>query len=393
MKRYNNLYEKICSFENLHSAYSKARKCKRYRSEILKFSYNLEGNLLKLQEELLNQRYRHGPYREFIVNESKKRKIKAAPFRDRVVHHALCNIIEPIFDKGFIYDSYACRKNKGTHKAIKRTQIFLRSIFDYSVGGGKALKDIYCLQCDISKYFASVDHKILFDLIKKKIADKKVLWLIQEILNSSYDNKPGKGIPIGNLTSQLFANIYLNELDKFMKHELKIRYYLRYMDDFLIFGFKKNMLRQIENRIKEFLNNSLRLKLHPKKDIIFPINKGINFLGYIIFKDYKLLRKDTVKRFIRRTRAYQKKVSQKLMSKEKLQQSVQSWLAYAQLGNSWRLRKSLEKSLIINHSPPSSPAERGRGRGESPPSSTPPPTSLRGRGRGKGEVRGGERIL
>lgn len=136
MKTYNNLFKKICSFENLHLAYLKARKYKRYRNEILKFSYNLEENLLKLQEELLSQTYQHGDYREFIVSDSKKRKIKAAPFRDRVVHHALCNIIEPIFDKGFIYDSYACRKEKGTHKAIKRLEKFLQSASG-SVGGGR----------------------------------------------------------------------------------------------------------------------------------------------------------------------------------------------------------------------------------------------------------------
>jgi len=207
MKTYNNLFNKIYSFENLHLAYLKASRCKRYRDNVLEFSYNLEGNLLKLQKELLNQTYQHGKYREFIVKDLKKRHIKAAPFRDRVVHHALCNIIEPIFDKGFICDSYACRKDKGTHKAIKKTQIFLRSISD--VKAKKALlEDTYCLQCDISKYFASIDHKILLNLIKKKIADKKVLWLIQGILDSSYDNEPGKGIPIGNLTSQLFANIY-----------------------------------------------------------------------------------------------------------------------------------------------------------------------------------------
>lgn len=135
MKTYNNLFEKICSFENLYLAYLKARKCKRYRPEILKFSYNLEENLLRLQEELLNQTYRHGNYREFIVCDSKKRKIKAAPFRDRVVHHALCNVIEPIFDKGFIFDSYACRKEKGTHRAIKRLERFLKSISSVSVGG------------------------------------------------------------------------------------------------------------------------------------------------------------------------------------------------------------------------------------------------------------------
>ena len=348
MKTYNNLFNKICSFENLHLAYLKAKRCKRYRDYVLDFSYNLESNLLKLQKELLSQTYQHGRYREFIVKDLKKRHIKAAPFRDRVVHHALCNIIEPIFDKGFIYDSYACRKEKGTHKTIKRLENFIRSIADNIKMEGKD-KNAYCLQCDISKYFASIDHKILFKLIKKKVIDQKALWLIQKIMNSSYDDQQWKGIPIGNLTSQLFANIYLNELDKFMKHKLKIRYYLRYMDDFLIFGFKKEELHKIEYRIRKFLDKNLKLKLHPKKNIIFPIRKGINFLGYIIFKDYKLLRKSSVKRFIKRTKNYQKKLEQGLMNHKKFNNSLQSWFAYAEFGNSWRLRKSLEELLIINH--------------------------------------------
>jgi len=352
MKTYNNLFNEICSFENLHLAYLKAKRCKRYRGYVLGFSYKLESNLLKLQKELLSQTYQHGKYREFIVKDLKKRHIKAAPFRDRIVHHSLCNIIEPIFDKAFIFDSYACRQEKGTHKAIKRVQTFLRSIFDSNVGKG-VLKDIYCLQCDISKYFASIDQEILFKLIKRKIVDPKVLWLVQEILNSSYDERQGKGIPIGNLTSQIFANIYLNELDRFIKHGLKIKYYLRYMDDFLIFGFEKKEFHQIKERIKEFLNNILKLKLHPKKINVFPVKtvrysessnkagKGIDFLGYRIFENYRLLRKSSVKRFIKRTKVYQEKLDKGLMTKEKFNNSLQSWVAYAEFGNSWRLRKSL----------------------------------------------------
>jgi len=294
MRSYKNLFEKICSFENLHLAYLKARTCKRYRSYILEFSFYLEENLLKLQEELQNQTYQHGRYREFIIHDSKKRHIKAAPFRDRVVHHALCNIIEPIFDKGFIYDSYACRKGKGTHRGVKRLQKFLKNELNK-----------YCLKCDISKYFESIDHQILLSIIQKKISDKKTIWLIREILESTCE-EPGKGIPIGNLTSQLFANIYLNELDQFVKHRLRVRYYLRYMDDFLILGKEKSYLWGILREIQKFLNNNLSLKLHPKKVQILPVRKGIDFLGYRVFKDYRLLRKSTVKRFIKRTKVYLK---------------------------------------------------------------------------------------
>jgi len=338
MKTYNNLFNKVCSFQNLHLAYLKARKCKRYRNEILKFSYNLESNLSNLQKQLLDQTYKHGSYREFIIHDLKKRQIKAPCFRDRVVHHALCNVIEPIFDKGFIYSSFACRKEKGTHKAIKRLKRFIKS------AETKSFSDLYCLQCDISKYFDSINQSILFSLIEQKISDKKVLWLIKKILNSSH-REINTGIPIGNLTSQLFANIYLDELDKFIKHKFRIKYYIRYMDDFLILDHNKKKIHQIKEEIQEFLQNKLKLKLHPKKANVYPIKHSVNFLGYKIFKNYMLLRKNTVKRFIKRIRSYQKKLMKKLINKRKFNNFLSSWVIYAKLANSWQLRKDLSKKL------------------------------------------------
>ncbi len=348
-KTYNNLFEKICSFENLHLAYLKARKCKRYNNEILEFSYNLEKNLFKLQEGLLNQTYKHGGYREFIVCDSKKREIKAAPFSDRVIHHAVCNIIEPIFDKGFIYDSYACRNEKGTHRAIKKLESILKSMRD------KNSSEIYCLQCDISKYFKSIDHNILLKIIKNKIKDEKTIWLIEEIIRSSYDRKIYNnlfdfrltGIPIGNLTSQLFANIYLNELDQFIKHELRKKYYLRYMDDFLIFNYSKRELNDLKQIIKIFLNYKLELNLHPKKVNIFPVNDGVDFLGYLIFNNYRLLRKSTIKRFEKRTKKYQKKLNIGLIGQEKFDNSLQSWNSYAEFASSWKIKRNLEEKLRV----------------------------------------------
>jgi len=346
------MFNQICSFENLHNAYLGARKCKKYRSEILKFTWNLEKNLLDLQNELQCQNYQHGSYREFVVNDAKKRNIKAAPFRDRVVHHALCNVIEPIFDQGFIYDSYACRKNKGTHKAIKRLETFLRSLSTKRNERERERRKsllIYVLKCDISKYFASIDHKILLSIINKKIVDSKTMWLIKQIIKSSFEKKFYNdllhirltGIPIGNLTSQLFANVYLNELDQFVKHKLREKYYLRYMDDFLILGYNKRKLHWIKAQMQQFLQKKLRLDFHPKKANVFPVNLGIDFLGYRIYGNYRLLRKSTVKRFIKRTRSYQKRLDKNLMAEEKFNQSLQSWLAYAKFGNSWGLRQRL----------------------------------------------------
>lgn len=362
------MFEKIYSFQNLHSAYLKARKCKRYRPEILEFSYNLEKNLLELKNELKTQRYRHGGYREFIVCDAKKRKIKAAPFRDRVVHHALVNIIEPIFDKGFIYDSYACRSKKGTHRAVKRLEQFMKAGNDKSRREREKnyLPKMYCFKGDISKYFENVDHNILMKIIRRKISDQRVLGLIEKIIDSSYEHKIYKnlfefratGIPIGNLTSQLFANIYLNELDKFVKHQIRAKYYIRYMDDFLILGYDKKELHKLKERVKKFLQSELKLNLHPKKANIFPAGKGIDFLGYQIFvsdlasrrsgrESYRFLRKSTVKRFTARVKICQKELEKGLIKKKKFDQSVQSWLAYASFGNSWRLRRDLTERLKI----------------------------------------------
>lgn len=201
------------------------------------------------------------------------------------------------------------------------------------------------MECDISKYFDSVNHQILLRLIKKKIADKKVIWLIEEILNSSYEKGPGVGIPIGNLTSQLFANIYLNELDQFIKHTLRIRYYLRYMDDFLILDYNKKKLQEIKIFIQEFLGKILELELHPKKANVFPVEKGVDFLGYQIFGNYRLLRKSTVKRFIKRTKKYQKQLYHGLIFHKKIDISVRSWVAYAKHARSWMLRKRIGERL------------------------------------------------
>lgn len=341
------MFKKICEFKNLHLAYLAARKGKRYRRKILEFGYKIERNLLELKYDLMSGNYRHGEYRQFIVCDSKKRHIKAAPFRDRVVHHAVCNIIEPMFDKGFIYDSYACRNKKGTHKAVKRLQSFIKSARKSSdnTRENTTLK-IYCLKCDISKYFNSVDQNILLRLIEKKVRDAKTLNLIKIIIHS--DNmETGKGMPIGNLTSQLFANIYLNKLDCFIKRSLQARYYLRYMDDFLILDFNKKKLHFAKDKIRRFLEDELNLKLHPKKAIIFPIDKGIDFLGFIVFENYKLLRKSTVKRFIKRMKKYKKMFEENKISLEKFNNSARSWSAYAKFGDSWGLRKKLGENLIV----------------------------------------------
>ena len=334
MKTYKNLFERVCSFENLYSSYLKARRGKNDSSEVLQFTYSLENNLIALQKKLRNGTYRTGKYRNFTIFEPKKREISALPFKDRVVHHAVCSVIEPVFEKTFIFDSYACRKGKGTHAGASRLQSFLR----------KNTKNCFALKCDVKRYFPSVDHKTLKKMLKEKIADKKLLALLSQIIDS-----PGgkKGIPIGNLTSQLFANIYLNKLDSFVKHGLRAKHYIRYMDDFVILHESKKQLQCWKTQIEHFLH-SIKLGFSEKKANVFPVRKGIDFLGYKLFAFHRLIRKSTVKRFLHRIKAKIKKFKFRKISFEKLMESFNSWEAYLSHGNSHALKKSIYRSCFKN---------------------------------------------
>ena len=350
MKTYKNLFEKFTSFDNLLKAFKKARRGKRYKGYATGFNYNLASNLLKIRNQLSQEHYQFNEYKIFYVYDPKKRLIKAPPFPDRIVHHALCNVIEPIFDRKFIYDSYACRKNKGTHRAVKRLQKFLIRMYR------RETLLVYALKMDVSKYFPSINHQILFQLIRKKIADPKILNLIKELIATSstgdeYDYlfppdshfriKQPRGIPIGNLTSQVFANIYLNEADQFIKHQLRIKHYLRYMDDLVILAEDKKYLHKVKEEIIKFLYDQLYLIVNPKKVRIFPTDNGIDFLGYVIFKDHILLCSGNVRKFRKKYRKLLKKVQEGRISEEKAWQSVQSWIAHAKQADTYRLREKL----------------------------------------------------
>lgn len=327
MKRAGKLYEEICGFDNLYLAWKKARKAKPINIETLKFAYRLEENLFRLQKELTLQTYEHGGYWRFMVYDPKSREIWAAPFKDRVVHHALCNVIEPIFDRSFIPHTYACRKDKGTHKGVVRLSRFLQNP-----------ENRYCLKCDISKYFSSVNHDVLISLIERKIKDKKVLWLINKVLKSGAQTQ---GIPIGNLSSQLFANIYLSSLDYFVKHNLKIKYYIRYMDDFVILSKDVKSLQKNAEQIRDFLNKELRLNLHSKKAVILPIKHGINFLGFRVFTTHRRLRKSSLLRGRRRFKGLRKKYLEGTISLKKLLNHVASYLGHWKWTDSYKLRLKL----------------------------------------------------
>ena len=349
MKTHNHLFDPICSFKNLLAASRKAQMGKRLQDEVARFNFHLERELYRLQEELRTQTYRPGPYHEFYIYEPKRRLISAAPYRDRVVHHALCNVIEPIFDRTFIYDSYACRRGKGTHQAVDRFTQFCR-------------KNRYVLKCDIKKYFPSVDHEILKVAFRRKIRDSRTLCLMDLIVDASNDQEyvleyfagdelltplyRRRGIPIGNLTSQFFANIYLNGFDHFVKTELRCRYYIRYVDDFVVLDNDKARLHEIKAEMEKYLA-ALRLKLHPRKCHVFPVEIGTNFLGYRVFPRHRRLPRPNVTRARQRLRRLQADFAEDKIPWRDVHQSVQSWLGHARHADTYRLRAQLFSQTIF----------------------------------------------
>jgi retron-type reverse transcriptase len=339
-KTYNNLYPLIYDFENLYRAYLKARRNKRYQQEVLAFTANLEENLLQIQNELIWKTYRTGPYRFFYVHDPKTRLVAALPFKDRVVQHALCNIIEPIFESRFIYDSYACRVGKGTHAGADRVTQFLRI-------AQRKWERVYCLKGDIVQYFPSINHAILKAIIRKRIACPDTLWLIDEIIDSGGDGSDcPRGLPIGNLTSQLWANVYLDQLDHFVKEVLREKYYVRYMDDFVILSGDKKHLWDIKHQIEDFLADKLDLRLNGKTGI-WPISQGIDFLGYRIWPTHRLVRKSSIKRMKRKLKVFQRKYREGRIDLDKINATIQSWIGHVSYANSYNLRRKLFRAFIL----------------------------------------------
>jgi len=337
MKTYNDLYPQIFEFGNLHLAYLKARRNKRYKREVLWFSARLEDNLIDIQNRLIWKTYRPSRYKFFTIYEPKQRLIAALPFMDRVVHHALCNLIEPIFERSMIRDSYACRRGQGVLAGVLRTTRFLRD-------AGRRWGRVYCLKADVTKFFPSIDHKILKKIIRKRIACPDTLALIDIIIDST---ETDRGLPIGSLTSQLWANVYLNELDHFIKETLQIQYYLRYMDDFVVFHHDKQCLGVILEEIVGFLDEHLRLTLNGKTQI-FPIRpRCVDFLGYRIWPGHRLLRKANVRRVKRKFRKQARLYGQGLLSLETIRPGIASWLGHAQHADTWKLRRRIFDGLVF----------------------------------------------
>ena len=332
------LYAQLCSYENLELAYEKARKRKTFKRYVILFEENLKENLLQLRHELLSKTYRPQPLKTFILRDPKTRKISRSEFRDRVVHHAICNIIEPIFEKCFIYDSYANRAGKGTHQAIQRFDSFKRKVSKNNT------KKAYVLKADIKQYFESVPHRTLLKILQKRIKDPDLLWLMSVILANNH-SKEGLGMPLGNLTSQFLANVYLNELDQYVKHELRVKHYIRYVDDFAILDTSQEKLIELKGKINLFLKTKLALELHPEKSRIIPLQQGVHFLGVRIFPHLKLILKKNVRKFEKRFYRHASEYQDGGIPREYAVKSFQGWLAYIVHANTYKYRRHLVREF------------------------------------------------
>lgn len=349
------MYDTITDFKTLLVSYQKARSCKRYKESILRFGFFLESNLLRLQSELKTGNYQPSSYVFFTVSDPKFRKVAAPAFRDRTFQHSLVSEIEPLFEKQFIYDSCACRKEKGTHFGLSRLKKFLQAA--RSIYGKES--EIYCLSMDIEKFFASVSWDVLLKLVFAKVSCPKTRSLIEKIVTqhtclNTYGQpifpppdvispKSRRGLPIGNLTSQLFANIYLNELDHFVKEQLHIRWYARYMDDFLIIHSDREYLQKAKATIESFLTDTLKLRLSRNKVILSNVKYGIPFVGYRIFYDHILVRGSTLLRMQRKLKLRRGEKQRELISSRKFKSSLASFEGHLKFADSHNLYQKLLK--------------------------------------------------
>jgi retron-type reverse transcriptase len=310
-------------------AFKEFLRGKRNKKDVQEFQLHLMDNILSLHNDLKNQTYTHGGYHAFNISDPKLRNIHKALVRDRLLHHAIYRILYLYFDTKFIHDSYSCRINKGTHKAINRFRDFNRKVSKNNT------RTCFVLKCDIKKFFANIDHAILKKILEKHIKDKNILWLLSRVIDSFSSHPIDKtyvvrGLPLGNLTSQLLVNIYMNEFDQFAKRELKVKYYIRYADDFVILNNDKNYLHDLLSRIAGFLEQELKLKLHPDKVFVKTIASGVDFLGWVNFPHHRVLRTATKKRMFRN-----------IKDKAGKRETVQSYLGFLKHGDAYKLRQRI----------------------------------------------------
>lgn len=321
LTRMSHGYNDIISIKNLCEAWHEFVRGKKYKQDVAEFSLNLSRNIFWLHEELRIKTYRHGAYEAFSISDPKPRSIHKAKVRDRLLHHAIYRVLYPHFDKKFIYDSYSCRHGKGTHRALDR---FRQFTWQVSHSGSRVC---WVLKCDVRKFFASIDQATLLEIVKKHIVDADTLWLIRTVVASFQSTGPGKGLPLGNLTSQLLVNVYMNEFDQYMKHGLRQKYYIRYADDFVIMHHDRGVLMEVLPKVHDFLEDRLKLSLHPKKVFIETVSSGVDFLGWVHFFDHRVLRTATKRRMFQKIKVSQGKP-----------EVVQSYLGLISHGNGKKLK-------------------------------------------------------
>lgn len=325
MKRYNNLFDKIVSLDNLYEADKRARRQKSHRPEVMLFDKNKDKLLLDLQRKLINGEYETSEYYVFKIYEPKEREIFKLPYYpDRIVHHAIMNIMEPIWVSAFIKGTYSCIRKRGMHKALRDVKFALKD----------EINTQYCLKLDIRKFYPSIDHDILKTIIRKKIKDKRLLSLLDEIIESA------QGVPIGNYLSQFFANLYLTYLDHWIKEQKKVRYYFRYADDIVILGGDKQQLRDLFYDIQDYLNNKLKLNFKDNWQIFKVDSRGIDFVGYRVFHTHTLLRKRIKKRFCKKINKLNKKQN---LDKDTYKQKICSYIGWIKYCNGRNLLNKMSK--------------------------------------------------
>jgi RNA-directed DNA polymerase len=326
VNRVGGLFDQFCSFRNLLAAYQKARRGTRKNHATSEFFLNLEYELFEIQESLTQMTYYPEDYQYFQIYDPKERTISVAPFRDRVVHHALVNVLEPIYERCFIYDSYATRKGKGTHKALRQAQRYLK-------------RTGWFFKTDISKYFDSIRHDVLMEILSSKIKDKQILEITDRIIRNG--GTDGVGLPIGNLTSQFFANVYLNKFDHFVKQELRFKEYIRYMDDFVLFSSDKERLKGARSDLEAYLKEQLSLSLKPSGTYINSSTNGLTFLGRRVFPATLRVAPENLKRMLKRMQACESNYLSGEMDESSFLQTMNSYWSILQHGDTLGLRKKL----------------------------------------------------
>ena len=315
-------YDSIITMENLLIAWKEFLRGKRYKKDVIKFQRNLSSNLLSLYEDLINKSYSHGTYFAFNISDPKPRNIHKAVVRDRVLHHLLYNALYPYFDIRFINDSYSCRSNRGTHKALNQFRSF------YNKVSRNHTRICYVLKCDVKKFFASIDHQALLKILERHIEDRSILWLLGQVIES-FSVAPNKGLPLGNLTSQLLVNVYMHEFDIYIKQELRAKYYIRYADDFVLLSYDREYLYKTLPKINGFLEEKLFLNLHEDKVHIKNYTTGIDFLGWIHFPHHRIIRTSTKRKILKK------------LSKHPRPETINSYRGLLRHGDTYFIRKKI----------------------------------------------------